>query len=103
MGKTCVQCKNFIGAGDWNLCCKNPPESAKDNWCGFLCYEDTPACENFDKQRARAAEEIMNCKETNSDICKQCPDLEKCLNCKQTTEAIREFHRELIQEQHSCG
>lgn len=48
MDKTCAQCKNFIGAGDWNLCCSNPPESAKDNWCGFLCYEDTPACENFE-------------------------------------------------------
>lgn len=56
MDKTCVQCKNFIGAGDWNLCCKNPPESAKDNWCGFLCYEDTPACENFESSEERLTE-----------------------------------------------
>lgn len=45
--KTCKDCEYFIGAGDWNLCCSNPPASAKDNYCGFLCYEDTEACENF--------------------------------------------------------
>lgn len=45
--KTCKDCKYFIGAGDWNLCCSNPPAGAKDSWCGFLCYEDTEACENF--------------------------------------------------------
>ena len=44
--KTCKDCDNFIGAGDWNLCCKNPPED-KVGWCGFLCYEDTPVCQNF--------------------------------------------------------
>ncbi len=46
MDKTCKDCDNFIGAGDWDLCCKNPPESQR-GWCGHLCYEDTPACENF--------------------------------------------------------
>jgi hypothetical protein len=45
--KTCKDCSNFVGAGDWNLCCKNPPERAKESWCGFLCYEDTEVCENF--------------------------------------------------------
>lgn len=44
--KTCKDCGNFLGGGDWNLCCKNPPED-QICWCGFLCYEDTPACENF--------------------------------------------------------
>ena len=44
--KTCKDCDNFIGAGDWDLCCKNPPESQR-GWCGHLCYEDTKACENF--------------------------------------------------------
>ena len=44
--KTCKDCCNFIGLGDWNLCCKNPPED-QAGWCGFLCYEDTEACENF--------------------------------------------------------
>ncbi len=46
MDKTCKDCSNFIGGGDWDLCCKNPPKD-KVSWCGFLCYEDTPACENF--------------------------------------------------------
>jgi RNA polymerase subunit RPABC4/transcription elongation factor Spt4 len=45
--KTCKDCKYFIGGGDWDLCCSMPPASAKDSWCGFLCYEDTEACENF--------------------------------------------------------
>jgi hypothetical protein len=44
--KTCKDCDNFIGGGDWNLCCKNPPKD-QVGWCGFLCYADTPACENF--------------------------------------------------------
>ena len=44
--RSCKDCINFIGAGDWNLCCKNPPEE-EIGWCGFLCYEDTPACKNF--------------------------------------------------------
>ena len=44
--KTCKTCKNFIGGGDWNLCCKNPPKD-KVSWCGFLCYTDTEACENY--------------------------------------------------------
>ena len=43
---TCKDCDNFIGGGDWNLCCKNPPKD-QVGWCGFLCYEDTEACENF--------------------------------------------------------
>ena len=44
--KTCKDCDNFIGLGDWDLCCKNPPEN-KIGCCGFLCYEDTEVCENF--------------------------------------------------------
>ena len=44
--KTCKDCSNFLGGGDWNLCCKNPPKD-QVGWCGFLCYEDTEACENF--------------------------------------------------------
>ena len=42
----CADCDNFIGGGDWNLCCKNPPKD-KVGWCGFLCYADTEACQNF--------------------------------------------------------
>ena len=44
--KFCKYCDNFLGGGDWNLCCKNPPED-QVGFCGFLCYEDTPACENY--------------------------------------------------------
>lgn len=43
---TCKTCANFIGCGDWNLCCKNPPKE-EISWCGHLCYEDTPACRNY--------------------------------------------------------
>jgi hypothetical protein len=50
--KTCKYCDNFIGLGDWNLCCKNPPED-KVGCCGFLCYEDTPICENFKPLRIK--------------------------------------------------
>ena len=42
----CADCDNFLGMGDWNLCCKNPPED-QVGWCGFLGYEDTEACKNF--------------------------------------------------------
>ena len=42
----CNDCQYFIGGGDWDLCCKNPPKD-QVGYYGFLCYEDTPACENF--------------------------------------------------------
>lgn len=48
----CKDCDNFIGMGDWNLCCKNPPED-QIGWCGFLCYENTEACKNF-KEKTEA-------------------------------------------------
>lgn len=44
---TCALCTHFLGGGDWNLCCSNPPKD-QVGWAGFLCYEDTPACENFE-------------------------------------------------------
>lgn len=44
--KKCKDCDNFLGGGDWNLCCKNPPKS-QVGWLGHLCYENDPACENF--------------------------------------------------------
>jgi len=37
---TCKDCANFIGGGDWNLCC-----TVKQGY--WLCYEDTEACEKF--------------------------------------------------------
>lgn len=45
-GLTCETCKHFIGAGDWNLCCDLPHP---DYPCGFLCYEDTPACDSYEE------------------------------------------------------
>lgn len=36
--RTCKDCHNFIGFGDWNLCCTVNP---------WLCYEFTPACEKY--------------------------------------------------------
>lgn len=38
--KTCKDCTNFIGGGDWNLCC-----TVRQGY--WLCYEDTEACEKF--------------------------------------------------------
>ena len=43
--KTCKDCDHFIGWGDWNLCCTEHHEGYP---FGFLCYEDTPACEKFE-------------------------------------------------------
>ena len=42
----CGTCKHFIGGGDWNLCCDLPHE---DYPCGFLCYEDTVACKDYEE------------------------------------------------------
>lgn len=42
----CRDCDNFLGGGDWNLCCKNPPIE-EVGYCGFLCYDDSNACKNF--------------------------------------------------------
>lgn len=44
--KTCKDCTHFLGGGDWNLCCT---ESHEGYTFGFLCYEDTPACEKFEE------------------------------------------------------
>lgn len=44
---TCGECAHFLGAGDWDLCCKLPhPEFPY----GHLCYEWTEACERFKKK-----------------------------------------------------
>lgn len=44
MDQTCKDCVNFIGMGDWDLCCREEHEGYP---FGFLCYEDTLACEKF--------------------------------------------------------
>ena len=54
--KTCKDCKYFIGAGDWNLCCSNPPKSYT-GYLGFLCYEYTEACENYEESKEEDTDE----------------------------------------------
>ena len=55
--KICKDCENFLGGGDWNLCCSNPPE---ETWCGYLCYENTPACINFIDKKIKPNKEDKN-------------------------------------------
>ena len=43
---TCGSCENYIGGGDWNLCCKESHDPKKFP-LGHLCYENTPVCEKF--------------------------------------------------------
>ena len=51
--KTCGECDNFLGCGDWNLCCKLPhPESGP---FGHLCYSDSEACSKFTEKRDKNA------------------------------------------------
>lgn len=47
---TCSECEFFLGGGDWNLCCE---KEHKGYPCGFLCYEDTPVCEMFEKKKKK--------------------------------------------------
>jgi hypothetical protein len=59
-----------MGMGDWDLCCSNPPARAKESWCGFLCYEDTEACENFKEKKIMTenfSPELIN--ECAKDLC----------------------------------
>lgn len=46
MNKTCGECENYIGMGDWDLCCKEEHDPSEFPF-GHLCYEDTPACDKF--------------------------------------------------------
>ena len=41
---TCVTCENFIGGGDWGLCCKIKYD---------LCYECTPKCKDYKQKEVR--------------------------------------------------
>lgn len=45
---TCAACANFLGGGDWGLCCKVSYD---------LCYQDSPACENFKSAVAQQVKE----------------------------------------------
>ena len=68
MDKTCKDCVHFIGMGDWDLCCT---ESHEGYPFGFLCYEDTPACEKFAEEVVECDGRCLNCDyyDTND-----CPD-----------------------------
>ena len=52
--KVCKDCGHFIGCGDWNLCCEiehpTPEEKKRGKTYpfGYLCYEDTEACDVFE-------------------------------------------------------
>ena len=52
MPTTCKDCTHFIDMGDWDLCCTEHHEGYP---FGFLCYEDTPACEKFEEK------ELVDC------------------------------------------
>ena len=49
----CGTCDNYIGCGDWNLCCKIKHPTPKEKEMGMtflfwhLCYEDTDACDMY--------------------------------------------------------
>ncbi len=40
--RVCGTCGHYIGGGDWNLCCDMKYD---------LCYQSTPACENYEFSR----------------------------------------------------
>ena len=73
---TCKDCDNFTGMGDWNLCCKNPPED-QVGWCGFLCYEDTEACKNFKLKLCTDTSESLEAT-ANWIPCNKCCFFEDC-------------------------
>lgn len=62
MSNICKDCAHFLGWGDWDLCCTEHHDGYP---FGFLCYEDTPACEKFirkldlDKILDRVAREVV--------------------------------------------
>jgi len=71
----CCMCDNYIGAGDWNLCCKVDP---------CLHYENDEACDRFVPSKI--------CKNVSSYVgmfrCSKCGAFyanwqiqDRCLNC----------------------
>ena len=57
MKAKCGNCEFFLGMGDWNLCCSNPPED-EVSWAGFLCYGDTAPCHNYKYKKRGEADEV---------------------------------------------
>ena len=68
MKNFCKDCIHFIGCGDWDLCCT---EHHKGYPFGFLCYEDTPACEKFEEKIIECDGRCLNCDHYDTD---DCPD-----------------------------
>ena len=68
---TCGMCKNYTGAGDWNLCCTERHDPNIFPF-GHLCYEDTPACEKFkpNNKITNIMEALKACSEF---CCGECP------------------------------
>ena len=44
----CASCKHYMGMGDWSLCCDLKYD---------LCYENTPACSQYEKKEVEEEEE----------------------------------------------
>ena len=92
--KTCGNCANFLGMGDWDLCCKDPPEE-DIGFAGHLCYADTPACRKF-----IPSIKVMNKGEFIATHCYLC----SCIDCPQTDEELttcyeKEFKDEPTQKE----
>lgn len=53
MDRVCGNCAYYMGGGDWNLCCmiQHPTPGEQKTGAtypfGYLCYEDTSACDMF--------------------------------------------------------
>ena len=53
----CGTCNHYTG-GDWNLCCdiKHPTPKEKEMglefYFGHICYEDTDACDKYDRKES---------------------------------------------------
>lgn len=60
MRAKCGNCEFFLGMGDWNFCCSNPPED-EVSWAGFLCYGDTAPCHNYKYKKRGEADEVEGC------------------------------------------
>lgn len=58
MDKVCGNCVHYFGGGDWNLCCDvhHPIPMGKSFgltfYAGYLCYEDTLACDMFEENKS---------------------------------------------------
>ena len=65
MKNRCESCKYFTGSGDWDLCCLNPPDR-RIGCFGFLCYETTPACENYKNKDNKIVENFVEQAETGN-------------------------------------